>query len=64
MLQDRDQSSISYFAPDLCRPVHFYYEAEESVAGVAGYRYSLQAGLVHNSTYNTRCRLVPTTTVQ
>merc|ERR1719339_727242 len=50
--QDQDKTSISYFTPDLCRPIHFNFKEETEVMGVAGYKYMLDEGFVANSTYN------------
>ena len=48
----QDKTSISYFTPDLCRPIHFNFKEETDVMGVAGYKYMLDEGFVANSTYN------------
>ena len=48
----QDKTSISYFTPDLCRPIHFNFKEETEVMGVAGYKYMLDEGFVANSTYN------------
>ena len=28
---DRDKTSLSYFTPDLCRPIHFNFKEETEV---------------------------------
>ena len=48
----QEKTSISYFTPDLCRPIHFNFKEETEVSGVSGFRYQLDEGLVANSTYN------------
>ena len=48
----QDKTSISYFTPDLCRPIHFNFKEETEVMGVAGYKYMLDEGFVANSTFN------------
>jgi len=50
--QDQDKTSISYFTPDLCRPIHFNFKEETEVMGVGGYKYMLDEGFVANSTFN------------
>ena len=48
----QDKTSISYFTPDLCRPIHFNFKEETEVMGVSGYKYMLDEGFVANSTFN------------
>jgi len=50
--QDQGKTSISYFTPDLCRPIHFNFKEETKVMGVSGYKYMLDEGFVANSTFN------------
>ena len=50
--QDRDKTYISYFTPDLCRPISFKFKEETKVSGISGYKYWLEEGFVANSTYN------------
>jgi len=50
--QDRDKTSISYFTPDLCRPIHFNFLEETEVSGISGYKYVLDGGLMSNATHN------------
>ena len=50
--QDRDKTSLTYFTPDLCRPIFFTYQEEDKVEGIHGYKYVLADGFVANSTFN------------
>merc|ERR1711892_1121120 len=47
-----NKTSLSYFTPDLCRPIHFNFAEETEFMGVHGYRYILDQGLMGNSSYN------------
>ena len=50
--QDRDKTYISYFTPDLCRPISFKFKEKTKVSGISGYKYWLEEGFMANSTYN------------
>jgi len=50
--QDRDKTSLSYFTPDLCRPIHFNFKEETKVSGIHGYKYWLDDMFIGNATYN------------
>jgi len=50
--QDRDKTTLSYFTPDLCRPIFFTFQEKAKVRGIHGYKYNLAEGFVANSTYN------------
>jgi len=50
--QDRDTTDISYFTPDLCRPISFKFKEKTKVSGISGYKYWLEEGFMANSTYN------------
>jgi len=50
--QDRDKTDISYFTPDLCRPISFKFKEKTKVSGISGYKYWLDEGFVANSTFN------------
>merc|ERR1711892_18165 len=50
--KNRDKTSLSYFTPDLCRPIHFNFAEETEFMGVHGYWYILDQGLMGNSSYN------------
>ena len=50
--QDRDKTSLSYFTPDLCRPIHFNFKEESEVMGISGYKYVLDEGFIGNSSTN------------
>jgi len=50
--QDRDKTSISYFTPDLCRPIFFNFKEKTEVSGIHGYKYWLDSMFIGNSTTN------------
>merc|ERR1711970_88320 len=50
--QHRDKTSISYFTPDLCRPIFFNFKEETEVSGIHGYKYWLNDGFMGNISVN------------
>jgi hypothetical protein len=46
----RDKTSISYFTPDLCRPIFFNFKEEVVVEGVDGYKYWLDHNFIGKHT--------------
>lgn len=49
---DQDKSPISYFLPDLCRPVRFTFKEEVEVSGLPAFRYQVEEGFLANATFN------------
>ena len=50
--QDRDKTSLTYFTPDLCRPIFFNFKEETTYEGISGYKYVLDEGFIGNSSTN------------
>jgi len=48
----QDLTPVSFFSPDLCRPIHFNFKQETQVDGVAGYKYQVEEEVMANGTFN------------
>ena len=49
---NRDKTSISYFSPDICRPIFFNFKEETEISGINGYKYWLDGMFFGNASIN------------